>query len=194
MRKLVYYIGVSLDGYIAGPGGEVDFFPVSDELVAWIGANYPETLPTHIRPHLALEDAANLAFDTVIMGRGTFEPALTVPTTRPYAHLRQYVVSTTIDIDDPLVSVHRSDPLTLVRRLKDEDSDKDIWLAGGGTLAGAVLPAIDQLVIKRYPVIAGAGIPMISEVASTESAPAAFSPTRRESLADGTQVSWFDRI
>lgn len=27
MRKLVYYIGVSLDGRIAGSAGEVDFYP-----------------------------------------------------------------------------------------------------------------------------------------------------------------------
>ncbi|GAA2484108.1 hypothetical protein GCM10010276_22190 [Streptomyces longisporus] len=31
MRKLVYYIGVSLDGRIAGPSGEFDFFPQGNE-------------------------------------------------------------------------------------------------------------------------------------------------------------------
>ena len=41
MRKLVYYIGATLDGYIAGPGGEVDFFPLSDEMAAWIKTSFP---------------------------------------------------------------------------------------------------------------------------------------------------------
>jgi hypothetical protein len=33
MRKLVYYVGVSLDGYIAGPAGEFDFYPSDAEMV-----------------------------------------------------------------------------------------------------------------------------------------------------------------
>lgn len=66
MRKLVYYVGVSIDGYIAGPGGEFDFYPQSDEMGAWIYSEYPETVPTHIRPHIGL-DAPNRRFDTVLM-------------------------------------------------------------------------------------------------------------------------------
>jgi len=31
MRKPVYFVGISLDGYIAGPGGEIDFYPVPAE-------------------------------------------------------------------------------------------------------------------------------------------------------------------
>lgn len=26
MRKLTYYVGLSIDGYIAGPQGELDFY------------------------------------------------------------------------------------------------------------------------------------------------------------------------
>lgn len=29
MRKLVYHVGATLDGAIAGPGEEIDFFPLS---------------------------------------------------------------------------------------------------------------------------------------------------------------------
>ena len=32
MRKLIYSMGVSLDGFIAGPGGEIDWSPPDDEL------------------------------------------------------------------------------------------------------------------------------------------------------------------
>lgn len=189
MRKLVYYIGATLDGYIAGPAGEIDFFPLSEELAAWIKESFPETVPTHAREHFGVTRADNKVFDTLVMGRGTFEPALPVPTTSPYTHLRQYVVSTTLTIDDPGVTVHAGDPVELVRRLKAEDTGMDIWLCGGGTLAGALLKEIDEMVVKSYPVVAGGGIPMISGVFS----PTTFTPTRRERFADGSQVSWLSR-
>lgn len=38
----------------------------------------------------------------------------------------------------------------------------DIWLCGGGTLAGALINEIDEIVLKRYPVIVGTGISMFS--------------------------------
>jgi dihydrofolate reductase len=53
------------------------------------------------------------------------------------------------------------DPVGLVRALKEEDSDLDIWLCGGGKLAGVLLPEIDRLVLKSYPVLAGAGVPLV---------------------------------
>ncbi|MER5715902.1 dihydrofolate reductase family protein [Streptomyces sp. NPDC002132] len=166
MRKLVYYIAVSLDGRIAGPGGEFDFYPAGDErqaaaYVAWTNALYPETVPTAFRAAAGLADAPNRHFDTVVMGLGGYRPALDAGITSPYAHLRQYVVSSTLDPDvDPAVTVVPGDPLALVRELKrEEGTGRDVWLCGGGKLAGAVLPEIDELVIKSYPVVAGAGTP-----------------------------------
>ena len=38
----------------------------------------------------------------------------------------------------------------------------DIYLAGGATLAGALVDEIDELVIKLYPVLAGSGVPFFS--------------------------------
>lgn len=75
--------------------------------------------------------------------------------------LRQYVVSSTLDPDtDPAVTVVPDDPLALVRELKrEEGAGLNVWLCGGGKLAGVLLPEIDELVIKNYPVVAGAGVP-----------------------------------
>lgn len=166
MRKLVYYVAVTLDGRIAGPDGEYDFFPGGDEEQAaayssWTNQLYPETVPTAMRAAVGLTDTPNRRFDTVLMGLGAFRPALDAGITSPYAHLRQYVVSSTLKPDtDPAVTVVPGDPLALVRELKrEEDARLDIWLCGGGKLAGALLPEIDELVIKNYPVVAGAGIP-----------------------------------
>ncbi|MFW6600391.1 dihydrofolate reductase family protein [Propionibacteriaceae bacterium Y2011] len=189
MRKFVYYVGASLDGYIAGPNAEFDFYPVSEDQLGFINARYPETVPTHLRKPFGLEHAPNLAFDTLVMGRGTYEPALAVPTTSPYGHLRQYVVSTTLTIDDPTVEVVPEDPIGLVRRLKAEDSHLDIWLCGGGSLAGSLLPEIDDLIVKSYPVVAGDGISMFTGGFD----PTPFTPTDRHTFDNGTQVTWFSR-
>jgi dihydrofolate reductase len=160
VRTLTYYVGMSLDGYIAAPDGSFDFFPVTRAVLDLIAAEYPETLPSHVRAHLGVT-APGTRFDTVVMGRATYAPALQVGITSPYAHLRQYVASTTLPAgSDPQVTVV-PDPLGLVRRLKQEDG-AGIWLAGGGRLAGALLDEIDELVIKRYPVVVGAGIPAIA--------------------------------
>ncbi|MGW1743077.1 dihydrofolate reductase family protein [Nocardia sp. NPDC001965] len=193
MRKLVYYVGASLDGYIAGPGGEIDFYPLGDDMAAWINARYPESVPTHIREHVGIaSDTPNRHWDTVVMGRGTYEPALEVGIPSPYAHLKQYIVSTTLDrVDDPEVELVRSDPVELVRRLKKEEgpAGKDIWLCGGGRLAGALIDEIDQLVLKSYPVLAGTGVPVLSGAFR----PAQFTPVRRQEFGNGAQVTWFER-
>ncbi|GII79408.1 deaminase [Sphaerisporangium rufum] len=190
MRKLVYYVGVSIDGYIAGPGGEVDFYPVSDDMAAWMNERHPEVIATHIRAQVGLADAPARRFDTVVMGLGTYRPALDAGVTSPYSHLRQYVVSSTLEkIDDPSVELVPSDPVGLVRRLKAESSDKDVYLAGGGELAGALLPEIDALIIKSYPVVAGAGVPAFRGGFD----PTLFTPTERQSFDNGAQVTWFQR-
>lgn len=160
MRAITYYIAVSIDGFIADPGGSFATFPAVGPHLDHIAAEYPETLPTAARPHFGITDAPSRHFDTVVMGRGTYQPALDAGIASPYAHLRQFVVSSSVPaIDHPAVTLVRSDPLGLVRRLKAEDG-QGIWLAGGGDLAGQLLPEIDRLVVKSYPLVLGAGIPM----------------------------------
>ena len=36
MRKLTYSMGASLDGFIAGPEGEIDFSAPDEDLHAWV--------------------------------------------------------------------------------------------------------------------------------------------------------------
>ncbi|MFF8959487.1 dihydrofolate reductase family protein [Streptomyces sp. NPDC014894] len=195
MRKLVYYVAVTLDGRIAGPGGEFDFFPVGEgEALAaysgWVNARYPETVPTPARAGAGLADAPNRRFDTVLMGHGTYRAGLPAGFTSPYAHLRQYVVSSTLAPDtEPTVTVVPKDPLGLVRELKREEEGLDIWLCGGGRLAGALLPEIDELIVKSYPVVAGAGIPLFEG----EFAPTLFTVADRASFDNGVTVSHFAR-
>ncbi|WP_119295757.1 dihydrofolate reductase family protein, partial [Streptomyces sp. YIM 130001] len=196
MRRLVYYIAASLDGRIAGPGGEFDFFPQGDEQQAtayatWVNALYPDTVPTAYRAAAGLAEVPDRRFDTVVMGRSTYRLSLDNGVTSPYAHLRQYVVSGTLAPDtDPAVTVVPSGPLDLVRALKREaGSGLDIWLCGGGRLAGAVLPEIDELLIKTYPVIAGAGIPVVDGAFD----PTTFDVAERTTFANGVILTHLTR-
>ncbi|MEV6068586.1 dihydrofolate reductase [Nocardia sp. NPDC052001] len=191
MRNLVYYVGASIDGIIAGPRGEFDFLPVDAVMTAWIGARYPETIPAFLRESVGLAvDEPNREFDTILMGRGTYEPGLSVGITNPYPHLKQYVISGTLaQADFPDVEIVSGDPVELVRRLKKEEG-RDVWLCGGGKLAGELIDEIDQLVIKTYPVIAGAGVRLFDG----EFHPSRFRVTRREAFENDAQVTWLDRV
>jgi dihydrofolate reductase len=160
VRKLIYFVAATIDGFIAAPDGGIDFFPLEPDLLDFVVAEYPETLPTHVRTRIGL-DAPNRVFDTLVMGKGTYDPALALGITSPYAHLKQYVFSRTAEAaPEPEVEIVTGDPVELVRRLKLQDG-LDIWLCGGGDLAAQLLPEVDELVVKLNPVLAGAGIPLL---------------------------------
>ncbi|MFX0576837.1 dihydrofolate reductase family protein [Nocardia nepalensis] len=156
MRKLTYYVASTIDGFIATEEGSVDFFPVGGDHGPAITAQYPETLPTKVREALGI-DKRNRYFDTVLMGRKTHDFGVRTGTSSPYSHLRQFVVSTTLpESPDPSVELISADPLAKVRELKREDG-LGIWLCGGGELAQVLLPEIDQIFLKLYPVVLGRG-------------------------------------
>ncbi|UOT04264.1 dihydrofolate reductase family protein [Rhodococcus opacus] len=188
MRDLTYFVGITIDGFIAGPDGDIGFFPMLDDILGFMAQEYPETIPTHLREQFGV-DGANKQFDTVIQGRATYEPALAVGITSPYAHLRQYVASRTLtESPDPAVEVV-ADPLEKVRKLKAENSALGVWVAGGGELAGTLLPEIDELVVKHYPVVAGRGTPMFGGTFQ----PTHFDVVHREVYPSGAAVSRFRR-
>ncbi|WP_369147001.1 dihydrofolate reductase family protein [Streptomyces sp. R44] len=188
MRKLTYYIAATLDGYIAGPDGQYDFFPFEGEEAAAILADFPETMPTPTRDPLGIADRAPERFDTVIMGRATYEPGLKLGWTSPYAHLKQYVVSRTLTSPDPAVTVV-DDPVALVRELKEQDG-LDIWLCGGGKLAAALRDEIDLLIIKRNPIVIGSGIPLFDGPFT----PTNFVPVGTRSFDSGFAITHFAKV
>lgn len=160
MRKLTYYVASTIDGFIAAEDGSVDFFPVGGDHGPAITAQYPETLPSKVREALGI-DSENNTFDTVLMGRKTHDFGVRTGTTSPYSHLRQYVVSTTMtESPDPGLELIGSDVLGKVRALKAETRGLGIWLCGGGELASHLLPEIDQIMLKLYPIVLGAGRPL----------------------------------
>jgi dihydrofolate reductase len=143
MRRVRYRVAASLDGYIAGPNGEID----------WIVQD-PDV------------DFASLfsGFDTALLGRRTYELTLQ-PGAPPWPPgWRIYVFSRTLNAaEHPAVTVVSSDIDRTVADLRAQPG-RDIWLFGGGNLFGSLLGAgvVDQIEIAVMPVVLGGGIPFVS--------------------------------
>lgn len=169
MRKLTYFVASSVDGFIASPGSSHDMFTESQDHGDWALTHYPETVPTHVRALVpGLDAAENQHFDTVLMGRGTYERGLRDGVSSPYSHLRQYVVSgSMVRSPEPAVRLIGEDPVRAVRELKRQDG-MGIWLCGGGKLAASLRSEIDELIVKINPVVMGAGIPLFDSAYAPE--------------------------
>lgn len=165
-RKLVYYVACTLDGFIARADGTFDCFLFEGPHFQDLFESFPETFPAHLRARLGVAEKA-CRFDTVLMGRRTYEVGLREGVTSPYRPLRQIVVSASMtESPEPEVALHRGCPVDLVRQLKQEPG-RDIWLCGGGALAGSLVEEIDEFILKVNPVSIGRGIPLLGDHAAT---------------------------
>ncbi len=147
-RKVVYYVAMSVDHYIAHEDESINGFTNEGH---------------HIADYLnSLRD-----YDTVLMGRRTYEwgyqfgiePGQPAPT---YAHMQQYVFSKTmIDSKHERLTIVRDDVVEFVSSLKQQPGG-NIYLCGGGALAESLMTAglVDELILKINPVVFGGGIPV----------------------------------
>jgi dihydrofolate reductase len=163
MRELTYYVACSVDGFIARKDGSYDGFSQDDEYLADLFASFPETVPSHLRGVMGIS-AENKWFDTVLMGRKTYEVGLNVGVANPYPYLKQYLFSRSMkESPDEQVELVSEGAIALVQRLKDE-AGKGIWLCGGANLAATLFAEnlIDRLILKVNPFVMGSGIPLFS--------------------------------
>jgi len=163
MRRLIYYVAVSLDGFIALEDGSLDGFIWDEKYGADLRSRFPETFPAHLQSE-TMGRRQNKRFDAVLMGRKTYEVGVREGITNPYPTLDQYLFSRTIsEKPDKGIVLVSDDAEGVVNRLKQE-TGKDIWLCGGSELASTLLDAdlIDGLTVKLNPVVFGTGIPLFS--------------------------------
>ncbi|CAL9556459.1 dihydrofolate reductase family protein [Streptomyces sp. enrichment culture] len=191
MRKLTYFIACSIDGFIGDPYGDASamFAYLDEEYMTYLATEHPDTLPAPARKALGIEDLPLKRFDTVVQGWASYELGLREGMTRPYAQLREYVASRTRQSPDPHVEIISEDLVGKVRELKAEDSEFDIYLCGGATVAGELFDEIDELVIKTYPIVYGAGMPMFSTAHSLTD----FALDSVRALANGVVVRTYSR-
>jgi dihydrofolate reductase len=141
VRRIRYSVAMSLDGYIAGPSGEADWI-IMDPAIDF-GALFSQ-------------------FDTILVGRRTFEPmAHAGRATMP--GMKTVVLSQTLRQQDfPDVTVVSGNAEQHVAALRAA-SGKDIWLFGGGELFRQLLKAglVDAVEVAVIPVLLGGGTPLL---------------------------------
>ncbi len=138
MRKVVLGVGITIDGYIARPNGDVDFLFMPGDF--------------SMAPFFA-------SIDTAIMGRKTYEVSLKLGGSFSKS-IASFVLSRTLSIShrDGLTITSQS-PAALVRDIRRR-SGKNIWLMGGGEVAREFLNAdlVDELSLGIIPLLLGDGI------------------------------------
>ena len=141
MSKVILFIATSLDGYIAGPEGEIDWL--------FHDADYGYTPFFH-------------SVDALVMGRKTYELSLSFGEW-PYGDKPAYVLTRRPPPDDPRVKFVAGDVAGLVAGLGASGS-QNIWLVGGSELVSAFMQAglIDEFVISVHPIVLGRGIPLFA--------------------------------
>jgi dihydrofolate reductase len=151
MRKIILDLAVTLDGFIEGPNGEIDWCIVDDASGSddFLGSLLEE-------------------IDTIFYGRisydmwGNWQPDENAPSaiTTAYDKIhskKKYVFSST-KINDEHAVVIGSDIKNQVEKILNEPG-KNIWLYGGGKLITTFinLGLIDEFRLAVHPVILGAG-------------------------------------
>jgi dihydrofolate reductase len=144
VRKVTYGAACSLDGFITGPGGSLDWLHWSKDAQA-IMASYWKTV------------------DTIVMGRKTWEIAANARGSGPTNQaIQSFVFSRTLTaIDRPGVTLVKTDPGDFVRELKAR-SGGDICVLGGSDFARSLLAAgvVDEVGCNVHPVLLGSGVPL----------------------------------
>ena len=174
MKKIIYYVASSLDGFIAGANDD-----------------YSKFIPGGKGVEKYLSDLQN--FKTVIMGRRTYEFGYQfglVPGQPAYPHMEHHIFSETLKLN-PLADNVRIEKISIVR-IKEivEVATTDIYLCGGGQFAGWLLDngLIDILKLKLNPIILGEGIPLFGNSKSA----LAGHLIEKESFDNGLEILTYD--
>ncbi len=142
MKKVILFIATSLDGFIAGENGNINW------LFHDVDYNYTSFLKT---------------IDTVIMGRKTYEVAKGFEPL-PYVGKKKIVFTNQKRIAEQETEFVQ-DPIKVVEKLKKEQGT-NIWLVGGTEIITLLMNKnlIDECIISIHPILLGKGIPLFKDV------------------------------
>jgi dihydrofolate reductase len=164
MRKVVSLMHMSLDGFVAGPKGEMDWIKIDDQIF------------DHVDRFIAQADTGFYGPKTFQMMEDYWPGVLKDPKAvghqlnhaKWYALAKKYVFSTSLKkLNNPTAELVKADLPGKVAALKKEQG-KNLMIFGspGLTHSFAQLGLIDEYVILINPLILGSGIPMFKGIVS----------------------------
>ena len=154
MRKVILDLAVTLDGFIEGPNGEIDWCIMDEEM------GFDNFLS---------------GIDTLFYGRksydlwGNFQPGNDASPAEKNlwqaVHSKQKVVFSHTQRPDPAATWISTDIANQVQQIKKQPG-KDIWLYGGASLITTFisLNLIDSYRLSVHPIILGQGKPLFSNL------------------------------
>jgi len=162
MRKIISFMHISLDGFVAGPNGEMNWIKVDEEIFDHVGKRISES-------------------DTALYGRATYEMMENYwPTagdepdaskhdiehSKWYNKARKIVLSKTMKGADlantTIISDNLSDRINEIK----QQADGEILLFGSPTATHSLiqLNLIDGYWLFVNPIILGEGIPLFADI------------------------------
>ncbi|MCG7856973.1 dihydrofolate reductase family protein [Flavihumibacter sediminis] len=162
MRKIISFMHISLDGFVAGPNGEMDWIKADEEIFSYVGKRISEG-------------------DTSLYGRVTFQmmegywptaadkPNATrhdIEHSRWYSQVHKVVLSRTMKDADLANTTIISDNLAEKINEIKQQAGEDILLFGSPTATHSLiqLNLIDGYWLFVNPIILGEGIPLFTGI------------------------------
>lgn len=141
-RKLILYISMSLDGFIADAKDNLDFLSQVEKEGEDYG--YHEFTST---------------VDTVIIGRKSYEKVLSMGFDYPHTEKKVYIITKSKRLDIGSFEFYSGRIQELISMLKKMPG-KDIYCDGGAQLANEIFrnKQFDEIIISIIPVLLGKGI------------------------------------
>jgi dihydrofolate reductase len=159
MRSVIYSMGVSLDGYIVGPEGEITAPPPDEEVWRLVTDEIRE-VGVHLMGRRLYETM--LYWETADQDPSLDDSRLEWAAI--WKSLPKVVFSTTLSAVQGNARLASGGLAEEIERLRAEPGEGDIAI-GGATLAAeaAALGLIDEYRARVYPVLVGGGIPFFPQ-------------------------------
>jgi dihydrofolate reductase len=146
-RKVILYIAMSLDGYIAKQDDDISFLSAVEQKGQDYG--YAEFVKT---------------IDTVIWGRKTYDKVLSFGIPYPYPDKKIIVLTRSPKPDKRNVTFYSGDLKELIDNLNKQNG-RNIYIDGGAEIVNELLKLnlIDEMIISVIPVLLGSGITLFQQ-------------------------------